>query len=220
MGETASTSQVPEYRYRDANPTWANNYVWPVVLRALRAHALLPRGGQSERRAFDLGCGNGAVAGMLASLGYRVTAVDPSESGILQAQKAYPECIFETGSAYDDLAAKFGRFHLVTSLEVVEHLYDPRKFAANLFDLLMPDGYAIVSTPYHGYAKNLALAISGKLDNHFTALWDGGHIKFFSKRTLRALLEEAGFEGVEFMPAGRIPIFAKSMVAIAHRSAQ
>jgi hypothetical protein len=39
-----------------------------------------------------------------------------------------------------------------------------------------------VSTPYHGYHKNLGLALSGKMDAHFTALWEGGHIKFFSIR--------------------------------------
>ncbi len=56
--------------------------------------------------------------------------------------------------------------------------------------------------------------MSGKLDSHFTALWDGGHIKFFSMATLTALLKEAGFSDVSFIRVGRIPILAKSMVAI------
>ncbi|MBB3777235.1 hypothetical protein FHS52_003232 [Erythromicrobium ramosum] len=36
--------------------------------------------------------------------------------------------------------------------------------------------------------KNVILAASGKLDRHFTALWDGGRIKFFSVATLSVLL--------------------------------
>ncbi len=74
-----------------------------------------------------------------------------------------------------------------------------------------------MSTPYHGYWKNLAMAVTGKLDAHFTALWDGGHIKFWSMRTLRALLEEAGFVDVEFTLVGRIKPLAKSMIAVARR---
>lgn len=78
------------------------------------------------------------------------------------------------------ISAQYGRFPLVVSLEVVEHVFDPRHYARTLFDLLEPGGVAVVSTPYHGYLKNVALAVSGKLKSHFTELWDGGHIKFFS----------------------------------------
>ena len=74
---------------------------------------------------------------------------------------------------------------------------------------------AIISTPYHGYLKNLMLALSGRLDAHFTALWDGGHIKFWSERTMRILLEGAGFEKIVFRGAGRIPLLAKSMIVTA-----
>ncbi|QXP84016.1 methyltransferase [Methylococcus sp. Mc7] len=78
-------------------------------------------------------------------------------------------------------------------------------------------GKAIVSTPYHGYWKNLALALSGKMDAHFTALWDHGHIKFWSMKTLSTLLEEAGFRDIRFERVGRVPVLAKSMIAIARK---
>jgi 2-polyprenyl-6-hydroxyphenyl methylase/3-demethylubiquinone-9 3-methyltransferase len=75
----------------------------------------------------------------------------------------------------------------------------------------------VLSTPYHGYLKNLALAVSGKMDAHFTALWDHGHIKFWSRATLATLLREAGFSRVEFLRVGRIPPLAKSMIAVARK---
>jgi len=102
-------------------------------------------------------------------------------------------------------------------LEVVEHLYDPRLYAKTMFDLVRPGGGVVVSTPYHGYLKNLALAASGKMDQHFTALWDGGHIKFFSIETLSRLLSEAGFVDLRFARAGRIPALAKSMICCARK---
>jgi hypothetical protein len=56
-----------------------------------------------------------------------------------------------------------------------------------------------------------------EMDRHFTALWDGGHIKFFSITTLRELLKEAGAADPQFLRIGRIPMLAKSMVAIVSR---
>jgi 2-polyprenyl-6-hydroxyphenyl methylase/3-demethylubiquinone-9 3-methyltransferase len=205
----SAPSSASDYFYSDARPTWSNAYLWPVVRREVAK--------RRPPRAFDLGCGNGATSGMLAGLGLDVVGVDPSETGIALAKSAFPRCHFEIGTAYEDLAARFGRFPLVVSLEVVEHCFDPRRFAGTLFDLVEPSGIAIVSTPYHGYLKNLALAVSGRLDKHFTALWDGGHIKFFSIATLRELLSEAGFQEIRFMRIGRLPPLAKSMVAIARK---
>jgi 2-polyprenyl-6-hydroxyphenyl methylase/3-demethylubiquinone-9 3-methyltransferase len=154
---------------------------------------------------------------MLAELGFMVTAVDPSTTGIQVAIEAYPKVRFAQRSAYDDLASEFGEFDAVVSLEVVEHCYWPRLFAKNVFTLLRPDGFAVISTPFHGYWKNLALALAGKFDAHWSPLWDGGHIKFWSEKTLRALLNEAHFVDIRFRRVGRIPPLAKSMMAIARK---
>jgi len=77
---------------------------------------------------------------------------------------------------------------------------------------LKPKGCLIITTPYHGYIKNLVLALSGKMDNHFHVLWDGGHIKFFSVKTLTALLKTEGFTDLHFNFAGRFPYLWKSML--------
>lgn len=65
--------------------------------------------------------------------------------------------------------------------------------------------------------NNLAMAMTGRMDAHFTALWDHGHIKFWSVRTLGLLLEEAGFRDIAFTRVGRVPPLAKSMIAIARK---
>lgn len=110
-----------------------------------------------------------------------------------------------------------GKVRYVISLEVVEHIFLPRNFARNCYGFLKPGGRLILSTPYHGYLKNLALALTGALDKHFTALWDFGHIKFWSRRTLTALLTEQGFEDIRFQGAGRVPWLWKSMVLCARK---
>lgn len=208
-------SDISGFRWDDAALTCAHDYLLPTVTRELTK--LRSVHGATGGRVFDLGCGNGSVANELANLGWDVTGVDPSTEGIARAKEQYPALNLHAGSAYDDLAALYGEFPVVTSLEVVEHVYDPRRYAATLFALVEPGGTAIVSTPYHGYWKNLALAITGRMDAHFTALWDHGHIKFWSIRTLTGLLREAGFTDLRFERVGRVPALAKSMIAIARK---
>jgi 2-polyprenyl-3-methyl-5-hydroxy-6-metoxy-1,4-benzoquinol methylase len=194
--------------YTDTASTWANAYLWPAINQIIAKHDW------ADRRAFDLGCGNGATAHMLSEHGFSVVGVDTSESGVSLANDAFPNLRIEVGSAYDDLAAKYGTFPLVLSLEVIEHCIDPRGFAKSFFDLLAPGGLGIISTPYHGYLKNVAISVLGKWDSHHSPLWDGGHVKFFSVRTLRALLEEVGFQNISFGRVGRVPLLAKSMIAV------
>lgn len=205
-------NSTQEYQYYSAEPTYGSAYLWPALQKILRRE--LAQGAE----IFELGCGSGAGANMLQQCGYKLTAIDPSVSGIEAARAAYPQIRFEQRSAYDDLAAEFGVFDAVASLEVVEHCYWPRQYADTVLNLLKPGGVALISTPFHGYWKNLAIALSGKSDQHYTALWDGGHIKFWSEATLRELLMERGFQSVDFVRVGRIPLLAKSMIAIARKA--
>src|SRR5258708_7879278 len=166
---------MTEYHFSDSAQSECNDYLLPHVTELLTEERRV----RSAKRLFELGSGNGAVAGSLARDGFEVTAVDVSRSGIEIARSAFPDVRFEVASAYDDLRDRFGAYPVVLSLEVVEHLFSPRNLARNLFNLLEPGGLAIVSTPYHGYIKNLVIALMGKMDSHFSPLWDHGHIKFW-----------------------------------------
>ncbi len=206
-----TTRDAVSYHYATAAHDDHHAYLLPAVEQALAAVPL------AEKRLFDLGCGNGSVAAHFAERGFQAVGVDPSAKGIEIGRKAFPNVELHQGSAYEDLAAVHGQFPVVISLEVIEHLYSPRPYAATLFDLLEPGGVALVSTPYHGYVKNLALALAGKWEAHLMPLWDHGHIKFWSVNTLGTLLHKAGFEGIYFKRVGRIPALAKSMIAVARR---
>lgn len=199
-----------EYRYSNAEAPHTEAYLWPVVFALLRSHA------PGARRVLDAGCGNGALAAQLHAAGHQVEAFDLSPSGIRVATQAHPGIPFRVASVYDDLRTLYPEpFDAVVSLEVVEHLFEPRTYAGRLREVLRPGGLLILSTPYHGWLKNLMVAASGKFDHHVNPLWDGGHIKFWSRRTLSALLEEAGLRVVAFRGAGRAPYVWKSMVLAA-----
>jgi hypothetical protein len=77
---------------------------------------------------------------------------------------------------------------------------------------LKQGGELIITTPYHGYLKNLMLSLLNKWDSHMDPLWLGGHIKLWSAKTLTKALINGGFSVVEFSGSGRMPYFWKSMI--------
>ena len=192
-----------EYRdfgFADANASHMHAYFMPLLFEL---------GGKLKRgmRVLDVGCGNGYTAGQFLDRGCEVVGIDLSEEGIALARASYPGARFEILPADDDLLANLGcqHFDLVVSTEVVEHLYAPRAYVAGCFKALRPGGCLVLSTPYHGYLKNLALAVAGKWNRHADPLWDGGHIKLWSRRSLSRLLTDAGFIDLQFRGAGRLP---------------
>jgi 2-polyprenyl-3-methyl-5-hydroxy-6-metoxy-1,4-benzoquinol methylase len=207
---TAPTRE--EYRYWGAERGCAHAYLWPALVDVLARRAPAPS------RVFELGCGNGSTARMLAERGHEVVAIDPSESGIAIARDQQRSGVrFEVGSTADDLEV-FGAFPVVVSLEVIEHCVSPREFMRAFCSVLAPDGVGIISTPYHGYLKTLLIVLTGHFDAHFDPLWEAGHIRFFSVDKLRALFAEFGLEIVEMHRVGRIPVLAKSLVAVVRRA--
>ncbi len=196
----------------EARPNPSHAYLWPVLDRVVAEVQF------TRRRAIDLGCGNGSTSERLRQQGYDMVGVDVGVRGIEIARKSFPRVKFHIDSVYADLAAKHGTFPLVVCLEVIEHLYDPRGLIRTIGKLLEPGGTVVLSTPFHGYWKNLGLAVMGRWDHHHQPLNQGGHIKFFSEETLVALLREEGLAVREIYRVGRaIPALARSMVVVAHR---
>lgn len=75
--------------------------------------------------------------------------------------------------------------------------------------ILPKDGMLILTTPYHGYFKNIVSALLGRMDSRHGALWGGGHIKFWSRKTLLQLLERNGFRVAHFEGEEEFPFCGK-----------
>ena len=176
---------------------------------------------EGVKTIYDLGCGHGHISGLLAALGYQVTGVDASLSGIRVARRAFPEVRFLEALIDRDLKQRtdLAEFDLVISSDVIEHMYRPSDLLEAAFSLLKPGGQLLIGTPYHGYVKNLVLAATGRMESHFSALHDGGHIKFFSVKTLSQLLTSHSFENLRFTFYGRAPLLWKNMICHALKAA-
>lgn len=187
-----------------------NAYLWRHIIKLcaeLRA-----------RRIVDIGCGNGALCCELASHGYEVIGCEPNADDLRVARNRAPELVFHKLGVDDDPSALGTEtFDLAIAVEVIEHLVRPVSLPDFAKQLLRPGGHLIISTPYHGYLKNLVLALTNKWDAHLNPFWDGGHIKFWSRRTLSQLLNDNGFRVVRFIGAGRLPFMWKSMIVVAQK---
>ncbi len=99
------------------------------------------------KRAADVGCGAGLLAEPLARMGAQVTGIDAAEENIAAA-RIHAE---GQGLAIDYRAGGTemltGPYDLITCLEVIEHVLEPRAFITALADALAPTGLLIVSTP-------------------------------------------------------------------------
>ena len=198
-------SKTEDYGWTSATP-WSASYINQAVVMLVRD--------AGAKTVLDAGCGNGNLAADLALAGFEVIGVDGDPKGVEIARAAYPGLDVRVGLFEDEPP---GAFDCVTSTEVVEHLYSPHLLASFCFKALKPGGVLVMSTPYHGYLKNLGLALAGQWDKHFTVNWHGGHIKFWSRATLTRLLEQAGFEVIGFTGVGRFPFLWKSMILTARR---
>jgi 2-polyprenyl-3-methyl-5-hydroxy-6-metoxy-1,4-benzoquinol methylase len=197
-----------DYGYADASYSHIHKYILQPLLKILSK--------KDNRIILDIGCGNGWLCNHLIQLGYNTYGIDASKSGIAIANQTNPGRFFLQDISSNELPneLKGMLFNTIISTEVVEHLYSPREYFALCRNILEKagGGELIVTTPYHGYLKNIALSLSGKMDNHFTVLWDGGHIKFWSKKTLYRILKEQGFTNMQFTGCGRLPYLWKSMM--------
>lgn len=201
------------YGYQHALPSHSHSYLLPHLRDTIARKTFEP-----AARSLDYGCGNGALTAWLASVGFTSFGVDLSESGIALARQAVPDATFSNDVSSECLA-KLGPFDLVLCMEVIAHCYSPAAELEKIFSSLRPGGTLILSTPYHSYLKNLAMAVTGRLSSHLDTLWAGAYVHFFTYHSINTLLEQAGFSEISMVRAGRIPVLAKSMILTCEKPA-
>lgn len=153
-------------------------------------HGLKPLAGRS---AADVGCGAGLLAEPLARLGARVTGLDAAPENIAAAREHALGQGLEIDYRVGGAEALAGRFDLIVSLEVVEHVSDPAGFVRGLAGALAEDGLLILSTPNRtAWSKLVMIGIGEGLGQipRGTHDWD----KFISPDELGALVRDAGLE--------------------------
>jgi 2-polyprenyl-3-methyl-5-hydroxy-6-metoxy-1,4-benzoquinol methylase len=145
------------------------------------------------RPLLDVGCYTGVFVEIAARHGWEAWGVDPSRWAVEQAQAQGLHVIQGTLETADLPEAKFD---VVTMWDVIEHVTDPCGTLQQAYRLLKPGGLVVVHTM--------------DIDSPFARLMGGRwpwlmemHIYYFSRRTLRAMLEQCGFQVLSDRPQGR-----------------
>lgn len=184
----------------------------PVRLAFLREQAdrhwgfdgrsIRPFAGKS---ALDVGCGAGLMTEPLARLGAKATGIDAAPENVAAASAHAAGQGLSIDYRCADVAALRGRFDLVTSMEVVEHVANPARFVAALADRVAPGGLLVMSTPNRTGLSRLAMISLGE---GLGAIPKGTHDwdKFLTPEELADQIAQAGFTvrettGIGFSPA-------------------
>lgn len=159
----------------------------------------------------DLGCGAGEFSAELAAAGAHPVAVDVAAEALRRACARVPELDARIWCSGEPLPVEDASVDSVWAGEVIEHVVDVAPWLSEVRRVLRAGGTLLLTTPDHAPATMLALALSPRrFDRHFEPRSD--HVRFFSRRTLRALLDDLGFDVAE-MSARRGTILARAVRA-------
>ena len=147
-------------------------------------------------RLLDIGCAYGFFIELARKRGWNVTGVEISKDTCQYAKNNLKLNVIN--KALEEAKFTNGAFDVVTMFDVVEHLPDPQKTVKEIKRILNPNGLIVVTTPNIG---SLMAKILGKNWEEIKRIRE--HIYFFSKDTLRKMLEANGFEILRTETAGR-----------------
>jgi len=144
-------------------------------------------------RLLDIGCSTGALIMSALREGIDAEGVEPAERAARAAQAEGLRVFSGTLAA---AAYPAGRFQAATLMEVIEHLRDPGDLLQEAWRILAPGGILAVGT---GNAASWTVALMGGRWDYFGVERFGGHVSFFTPRSLARLAERCGFriEGIE-----------------------
>ncbi len=162
----------------------------------VKAAADLATGGE---KLLDIGCGDGLLAGLVNKKYSQIYGVEFSEAArrLAEAKGVITENININSQSlpFDD-----NTFDAVAGLDIVEHVFEPDKFLEEVFRVLKPEGFFILSTPNVRYLRQItSLIFKGRSPRTSSDKegYDGGHVHYFTYKDIELLLEKNGFAQIE-----------------------
>jgi SAM-dependent methyltransferase len=162
-------------------------------------------------RVLDLGSGAGDFTAEISRAGARPVGVEVAEAAIARARSRHPELDFRLAPIDGPLPLGDGEFDAVWASEVIEHVADTARWLSEVRRVLRPGGRLLLTTPSHGRVR---VALGG-IERFSEPL--GDHVHLYTRRSLRGVLHEFGFDGVSVRVAAGPPLMRRLLLARAHR---
>ena len=132
----------------------------------------------------DIGAASGIFLKLAREQGYDIHGIEPSRYLVDEARERHGINLFE--GTIEEFRNK-DTFHLVTLLDILEHLVEPDRFARQVAGLLDKNGVLVIVTPD---IDSLAAKIFSRRWWHYRV----AHLNFFNRKSLQVLLANHGFE--------------------------
>jgi 2-polyprenyl-3-methyl-5-hydroxy-6-metoxy-1,4-benzoquinol methylase len=156
------------------------------------SHSVILRwlGAGRGRKLLDVGAADGLLSRRLTELEWRVTAIE-GDPALAQAGARHCERML-TLNLDREIPVGEGPFDVIVYGDVLEHLVDPLRVLVELDRSLAPGGFVIISVPNIAHLWIRLLLLFGRFDYLDRGILDHSHLRFFTERSLRAMLADAG----------------------------
>jgi 2-polyprenyl-3-methyl-5-hydroxy-6-metoxy-1,4-benzoquinol methylase len=146
------------------------------------------------RRLLDVGAADGLLARLLTERGWKVTGI---EADPVAAKAGAPHCERMIVADLDAGVPRLdGEFDAIVCADVLEHLRDPATALAALRNALAAGGDVVISIPNVAHLWMRLSLLAGRFDYAERGILDRTHLRFFTRRTLGALVAAAGLRVV------------------------
>lgn len=170
----------------------ADLHVYPFQERP----EVVPHIPSSVRRLLDVGCSRGGFGSGLRRLrpALELVGIEANAGAAVQATPYYDEVV--TGLFPQDVPPH-DTYDCVVFNDVLEHLVDPWAALEATTPMLRPGGTVVASIPnVRALRVLLNLVVRGDWEYRELGILDRTHLRFFTKRSMVRLFEEAGYEVV------------------------
>jgi 2-polyprenyl-3-methyl-5-hydroxy-6-metoxy-1,4-benzoquinol methylase len=150
-------------------------------------------------KILDLGCSSGLLAERLRETGHRVTGVDVVEApGVRSRMDRFFVADLDAGIPGDVGTG----YDVVIAADVLEHLREPERLLREARRTLRPRGRMVACVPNIGHWYPRFRTLLGRFDYDQRGPLDRGHLRFFTRRSVKRLFRREGFEVRRVEPVG------------------
>lgn len=151
--------------------------------------SLIPR---NKRKILDVGCSTGSVGEEIKNTRTaEVCGVDCNPHSIMRARKKLDDVIvadLDHSSLRELYTNK--RFDCIIFADILEHTKNPWKIVEDSIHILKKNGVVIVSLPNIRFYKTILNLLKGNWEYNERGLYDKTHLRFFTLKTMKSLLEK------------------------------